>query len=122
MIVLEFLRIFGIFMAAASFVLAIFVFFRLNVPSAIAYFTGNANKRLKEYQQMQRDYLKGNRSKPLPRVKTDDPTGTLTNTNINTGTSTLTNVSDTSTMTGTDGEFANALYYAQSTTTLLDEN
>ena len=117
---LEFLRIFGIFMAVASFALAVFVFFRLNVPSAIAYFTGNANKRLKEYQQMQKNYLNG--SKPLSKVKTDDSTGTLTNTEIGTDTATLTNVDDTATMTGTDGEFANALYYAQSTTTLLEEN
>lgn len=109
-------------MAVASFALAVFVFFRLNVPSAIAYFTGNANKRLKEYQQMQKYYLKGNRSKQLPKAQTDDPTGTLTNTDIGTDTATLTNVDDTATMTGTDGEFANALYYAQSTTTLLDEN
>ena len=121
MIMLEFLRIFGIFIAVASFALAVFVFFRLNVPSAIAYFTGNANKRLKEYQQMQKSYLKGNGSKPLSKVKKDDLTGTQTNTDIGTGTATLTNV-DTATMTGTEGEFANALYYAQSTTTLLDEN
>lgn len=118
---LEFLRIFGVFIAVASFALAVFVFFRLNVPSAIAYFTGNANKRLKEYQQMQKSYLKGNGSKPLSKVNADDSTGTLTNTDIGTGTATLTNV-DTATMTGTEGEFANALYYAQSTTTLLDEN
>ena len=119
---LEFLRIFGIFISVASFALAVFVFFRLNVPSAIAYFTGNANKRLKEYQQNQKKYLKGNRSKQLPKAQTDVSTGTLTNTNIEKGTATLTNVSDTATMTETDGEFANALYYAQSTTTLLDEN
>jgi hypothetical protein len=119
---LEFLRIFGIFIAVASFALAVFVFFRLNVPSAIAYFSGNANKRLKEYQKIQKDYHKGTANKVLPKANHNDSTGTLTNADVGTDTATLTDVSGTATMTETDGEFANALYFAQSTTTLLDEN
>ena len=96
--------------------------FQIECSQCDCLFSGNANKRLKEYQKIQKDYHKGTANKVLPKANHNDSTGTLTNADVGTDTATLTDVSGTATMTETDGEFANALYFAQSTTTLLDEN
>ena len=66
---LEFFRFLGIVISVVSFGMAVFVFFRLNVPSAVAYFFGNENKRLKEYQKRQRDELSSSGNKKLPKAK-----------------------------------------------------
>ena len=65
---LEFMRIFGFLLALTGFALAVFVFFRFRVASAIMYFTGSENRRLKEYQKIQKEYQK-NSSKHSPAMK-----------------------------------------------------
>ena len=120
---LEFIRIFGIFLALAGLALAVFVFIRFKVPSAIAYFMGNENRRLKEYQKMQKEYVKGSSDRSFERVKGGDSTGTMNDLYGESSSATVVdNGGMSETATQVDSEYANALFIAQSTTTLLDND
>ena len=101
---LEFIRILGIVLACTGFILSIVVFIKYKIPKAVAYFTGSENRRIKEYQKRQKEYIKGNNVssalKKSGNVFSDDATETL----------------------DTDDSFVTALLYAESTTMLLDDS
>lgn len=120
---LEFMRIFGFLLALTGFALAVFVFFRFRVASAIMYFTGSENRRLKEYQKIQKEYQK-NSSKHSPAMKkNNDSTGTLNELSAASASATVVDIGDApENATMVDDDFVNALFYAQSTTTLLEDN
>lgn len=101
---LEFLRVLGVVLTGTGFILSLVIFIKYKIPKAIVYFTGSENKRIKEYQKQQREYLKG------AKVSYN-----LKNTGNNfTG-------DETETLDISDDDFATALLYAESTTTLLDD-
>ena len=118
----ELLRVFGIVLAAAAFATAVFIFFKMNIPSAIRYFTGTDNKRLKEYQKMKRNYLKNAGKKSSLTMKKLNSKNSAEASSIDDGTATLLDVNSNESMNKTEVDFANALYLAQSTTTLLSKN
>ncbi len=100
---LEFFRILGLVLACVGFILSVVIFIKYKIPKAVAYFTGSENRRIKEYQKRQKEYIKSNKVssalKNSGNVFSDYSTEAL----------------------DTDDSFATALLYAESTTMLLDD-
>lgn len=102
---LEFLGILGLVLVGTGFISSVFIFIKCKIPKAIAYFTGSENKRIKEYQKRQKEYI--NSSKAPQNLK-----------------STGNNIvgQETEPLNADDDSFAAALLYAESTTMLLDDS